>query len=95
MGASELKLGSALLRCYALDMSEMGEDRGWQEFRDQCRRQMRRPLEQRIKYGFCHVHKPVLDDVGGRAFASMREYRQWCERELPAYLGYGPAARDR
>jgi hypothetical protein len=43
----------------------------------------------RIKYGFCHVHKPVLDDEPCRSFATMAEYRDWCERELPAYLGYG------
>lgn len=29
------------------------EDQGWEEFRDQCRRQMQRPLEMRIRYGFC------------------------------------------
>jgi hypothetical protein len=43
----------------------------------------------RIKYGFCHVHKPVLDDEPCRSFATMAEYRAWCEQELPAYLGYG------
>lgn len=42
----------------------------------------------RIKYGFCHVHKPVLDDVPSRSFATMAEYRIWCEENLPAYLGY-------
>ncbi len=43
----------------------------------------------RIKYGFCHVHKPGLDDEPCRSFATMAEYRAWCEQELPAYLGYG------
>jgi hypothetical protein len=42
----------------------------------------------RIKYGFCHVHKPVLDEVACRSFATMAEYRAWCETNLPAYLGY-------
>ena len=93
MGASELKLGSALLHCYALDMSEMGEDRGWQEFRDQCRRQMRRPLEQRIKYGFCRMYKPVLDDEPWRAFDTMAHYRAWCAAHLPEYLGFKLASR--
>lgn len=45
----------------------------------------------RIKYGFCHVYKPVLDDVPVRSFATMAEYRAWCEANLPAYLGYGRA----
>ena len=42
----------------------------------------------RIKYGFCHVYKPVLDDEPWRAFATMAEYRTWCEQALPEYLGY-------
>jgi hypothetical protein len=48
-----------------------------------------RDVTTRIKYGFCHVHKPVLDDVPYRSFATMAEYRAWCEANLPAYLGYG------
>ena len=62
------------------------EDEAW---RDQCRDQLGRDVVTRIKYGFCHVYKPVLDDVPFRAFATMAEYRAWCERSLPAYLGYG------
>ena len=57
-------------------------------FRDQCRRQMARPLALRIKYGFNRVHKPVLDDAPWRAFATMAEYRAWCEANLPEYLGF-------
>ena len=57
-------------------------------FRDQCRRQMDRPLEDRIKYGFYRVYKPVLDDAPWRSFNSTAEYRAWCEANLPEYLGY-------
>lgn len=57
-------------------------------FREQCRRQMQRPLALRIKYGFNRVYKPVLDDAPWRAFVSMAEYRKWCEKNLPEYLGY-------
>jgi hypothetical protein len=64
------------------------EDQGWVDFRDQCRRQMNRPIELRIKYGFCRMYKPVLDDAPGRAFDTMAEYRAWCEKNLPAYLGF-------
>ena len=60
------------------------EEDAW---REQCRHQLERDVLTRIKYGFCHVHKPVLDDVGMRAFASMAEYREWCS-QLPPYLGY-------
>ena len=58
-------------------------------FREQCRRQMDRPLSLRIKYGFFRTHKPVLDDASFRAFDTMEDYRQWCEQNLPEWLGYG------
>jgi hypothetical protein len=48
----------------------------------------RRPLEQRMRYSFIHTYKPVLDDAPYRAFDSMSEYRDWCEKHLPAWLGY-------
>ncbi len=57
--------------------------------REQCRTQLARDVLTRIKYGFCHVHKPVVDDAPDRAFGSMAEYRAWCEQSLPKYLGYG------
>ena len=49
----------------------------------------RRPLRQRMKYAFIHTYKPVLDDASYRAFDTMEEYRQWCEDNLPEWLGYG------
>lgn len=49
----------------------------------------RRPLKQRFRYAFIKTYKPVLDDVGYRSFESMAEYRQWCEDNLPDWLGYG------
>jgi hypothetical protein len=63
-----------------------------QAFREQCRRQMDRPLALRIKYGFNRVHKPVLDDAPWRSFDSMADYRAWCEASLPEYLGFKRAA---
>lgn len=68
-------------------MMSGNDEEAW---REQCRRGLERDVMTRIKYGFCHVHKPVLDDVPCRSFATMAEYRAWCERELPAYLGYKP-----
>ena len=59
-----------------------------EDFREQCRRQMERPLNLRLKYGFYRVYRPVMDDAAWRSFRTMEEYRQWCERELPEYLGY-------
>jgi hypothetical protein len=49
----------------------------------------RRPLEQRMKYAFIKTYKPVMDDARFRAFDTMEEYRQWCEKNLPDWLGYG------
>lgn len=49
---------------------------------------MDRPLEQRIKYGFYRIHRPVLDDAPWRSFNTMAEYRAWCETNLPEYLGF-------
>lgn len=51
----------------------------------------RRPLRTRLRYAFVHTYKPVLDDAAYRSFATMAEYRAWCARELPGWLGYGPA----
>jgi len=62
-----------------------------QAFREQCRRQMARPLEARMKYGWCRVHRPVLDTPGNRVFATTQAYREWCAAHLPAYLGFQPA----
>lgn len=67
------------------------EDAEAQAFREQCRRQLARPLASRMKYGFCRVHRPVLDTPGVRTFSSMKEYREWCAANLPAYLGFQPA----
>ena len=68
------------------------EAQAQEEFREQCRRQMKRPLDVRIKYGFYWIPKPVLDDAKWRSFNSMAEYRAWCEAHLPDYLGYKRAA---
>ena len=61
-------------------------------FREQCRRQMDRPLALRVKYGFYRMYKPVLDDAPWRSFDSMEAYRAWCEANLPEYLGYKRAS---
>ena len=60
-------------------------------FRAQCRRQMARPMEARLKYGFYRIARPALDIPGVRVFSSTREYRDWCAKNLPAYLGFQPA----
>lgn len=49
----------------------------------------RRPLRQRMRYAFIHTYKPVLDDADFRAFETTADYRRWCEKNLPDWLGYG------
>ena len=61
-------------------------------FREQCRRQLSRPLALRVKYGFNRVYKPVLDDAPWRSFDSTAAYRAWCEANLPEYLGFSRPA---
>lgn len=60
-----------------------------QDFREQCERSLKRSVVERMRYGFNYVYKPVLDDEDWRAFESMEEYRSWCRKHLPEYLGYG------
>ncbi|MBM3128266.1 MAG: hypothetical protein FJ009_06450 [Chloroflexi bacterium] len=48
----------------------------------------RRPLALRMRYAFIHTYKPVLDDATYRSFETMEEYRRWCEKNLPMWLGY-------
>jgi hypothetical protein len=58
------------------------------DFRQQCRRQLKRSLDQRIKYGFFRNYKPIEDDVPVRVFEKMEDYRKWADENLPRYLGY-------
>lgn len=57
-------------------------------WREQCCRQMKRDTLSRMKYGWFHTYRPVLDDASYRIFNSTAEYRAWCRENLPAYLGF-------
>jgi len=48
----------------------------------------RRPLAVRMHYAFIRTYKPVLDDAPYRSFETMAEYREWCAKNLPNWLGY-------
>lgn len=58
------------------------------EWLDEFEAAARRSIEQRINYSFIHTYKPVLDDAPYRSFSTMEEYRQWCDANLPEWLGY-------
>jgi len=63
-----------------------GEQQEWlQDFQAAARR----PLKVRLDYSFIRTFKPVLDEAPFRSFDSMKDYRQWCEKHLPRWLGYG------
>jgi hypothetical protein len=62
------------------------EQRAWEAEFEAAKR---RPLAVRLRYAFLRTYKPVLDDAPYRSFDRMADYRQWCETELPSWLGYG------
>ncbi len=62
------------------------ERRAWEE---EFAAAARRPLPVRVRYSFIRTYKPVLDDAPYRSFDSMADYRRWCDKELPSWLGYG------
>lgn len=59
------------------------------QWREEFEAAARRPLKTRLRYAFVHTYKPVLDDARYRSFETLAEYRAWCERALPRWLGYG------
>jgi hypothetical protein len=67
---------------------------GLDDFRKQCERNLQRTVEERMRYGFCYVYKPVLDDAPWRSFDSTDAYRKWCRENLPEYLGYLESVSD-
>ena len=69
-----------------ISSKESAEEREWwMEFEAQ----RRRPLATRFRYAFIKTYKPVMDDADYRSFDSTAEYRDWCEKNLPDWLGYG------
>jgi hypothetical protein len=76
---------------YTRGMPQSNEE-ARQLWREQCRRQMSRPMSARLKYGF--VAAANRERVN-RSFATMREYRLWSAGHYPSYMGYGTAAETK
>lgn len=57
-------------------------------FAEQCRRQLRRSLSDRIRFGFFRNPNPVRDQNVNRSFASLEQYRRFCEERYPEHYGY-------
>ena len=70
-------------------MLSLGGDPSRDEWIEEFEAASRRTLETRFRYAFIHTYKPVLDDAPYRAFDSLAAYRDWCEANLPSWLGYG------
>lgn len=68
---------------------ERAEPEGFQDWQHEFEAAAGRPLELRMRYAFIRTYKPVLDDAAYRSFDTMEQYRQWCELNLPDWLGYG------
>ena len=48
-----------------------------------------RTVAERLDHGLIHTFRPGFDDGPPmRSWATMREYRQWCEENLEPWLGY-------
>ena len=63
------------------------------DFRQQCIRQLARPVAARIRFGFFRNANPVRDWNRNLAFDSMSDYRAFCESNYPAYFGYARPRR--
>lgn len=74
-----------MLSCVVLEPVSDEEQQWWAEFEAASRR----PLRQRFKYAFIKTYKPTMDDAAYRSFETMKDYRAWCEANLPSWLGYG------
>jgi len=72
-------------------MPTLVEDARVDEWRAEFDAAARRSLRTRFRYAFLHTYKPVLDDAEYRSFDTTAAYREWCARNLPPWLGYGPA----
>jgi len=72
-----------------MDTTSRADEREAAQARIEFEAAARRPLEMRMRYGFVSTYKPVLDDASIRLFETMADYRAWCARELPTWLGYG------
>jgi hypothetical protein len=59
------------------------------EWWDEFEANRRRPLSVRFRYSFIKTYKPVMVDARFRAFHTTAAYRDWCEQNLPDWLGYG------
>ena len=49
----------------------------------------KRNVKERVAHGFLKTYKPVIDDEPYRIFDRLSDYKAWCDKILPSWLGYG------
>jgi hypothetical protein len=90
IGSSEI--GSEVPKTLENSRDEMNAPAGQlREWEKEFQAAACRPLKARWRYAFIRTHKPVLDDAPYRSFDTTAEYREWCEANLPRWLGYARA----
>lgn len=47
-----------------------------------------RTVEERIELGFIPMEIPIINEEYFRIFNSIKEYRNWANKNLPKWLGY-------
>jgi len=65
--------------------SKFNQKQEWEQEFDAA---AKRSLRERMRFAFISTYKPVLDDSKLRVFDTIEEYREWCQKNLPQYLGY-------
>lgn len=50
---------------------------------------LKRSVLERVRRGFIKTYRPVMDNAPYRIFSRMQDYKSWCEKKLPEWLGYG------
>lgn len=65
-------------------IGRLTEEENKLNFRDS----LSRSIDEHIQLGFMPMALPVIDDEPYRIFNTMKEYRKWCNKELPEWLGY-------
>lgn len=50
-----------------------------------------RSVWERVDRGFIKTYKPIIDDAPYRFFNRIEDYKNWCNKKLPGWMGYGKA----
>ena len=74
-----------MMKQLAYKIGKLSEQEQW-EF--DCYDSLSRKIEERILLGFVLMKLPYFDEKPYRIFNTMKEYKEWLNKEIPRYLGY-------